>query len=422
MTAADKLQVLLGTELVGELTPDELGRMTFTYAPEFLARPLRFPISASLPLREQPYAGGPGHAFFANLLPEGGVRTAVCGRFGISVDNDMGLLRAIGGECAGALAIVEPGTRPPAPEDYQYEALDQRRLRALAEGDAFVPLLIGGAATRLSLAGAQDKLPVAIMDDNIMLPLGGAPSTHILKLPHRVFKHVPANEAFVLGLAERVGLPVVKFELTRATGALSLLVERYDRLLSSDPWPASRLHQEDLCQVFGLPATKKYEEEGGPTLAKVIDTLRGHVRQPVREVLRLIEWQAFNIVAGNSDGHAKNLSVLYDEAGPRLAPFYDLLSTRHYPRLDRRLAMGVANERDPDLVTRAAWEALSRELQMTPRIVIEAARSVAERCLDVLSACKSDFRRRYGDEAILQTLPRAIAARARRAQRALTVG
>lgn len=82
----------------------------------------------------------------------------------------------------------------------------------------------------------------------------------------------------------------------------------------------------------------------------------------------------------------------------------------------------MSKERDPDLVARPAWEALARELQLTPRVVIDAARAVAERCLDELGAWKKDFKQRYGDEPILQTLPRAISARGRRAQRALGAG
>lgn len=406
------LQVRLGEELVGELFPGAVGRMTFAYSPSWLARPSTFPISISLPLRDEPYAGDAGHTYFANLLPEGTVREAVCRRLGISVDNDLALLRAIGGDCAGALSIVAADAETTDPRTWKYEPLDDRRLRSLVTSDRVVPLLVGGTTTRLSLAGVQDKVPIAILDDRIMLPTNGAPSTHILKFPHREFKHIPPNEAFVMGLAARVGLDAARVELTFRTGTPSLIVERYDRKRTDTPWPATRLRQEDLCQAFGLPASQKYEAEGGPTLVKSIDLVRRSVRLPLVDVERLIKWQAFNIVAGNSDGHGKNLSILHDELGPRLAPFYDLLATRHYKKLEHRLAMGIGGERNPDRIGKAQWVALAKDLELMPRVVLESAREVAERCVDEISPCRQDFTARYGNEPILPQLTRSIARRA----------
>ena len=122
-------------------------------------------------------ADGRGHAFFANLLPEGAVREAICARLGISRDNDLALLRAIGGECAGALSVVAAGAEPATQRRPTYELLEDRRLQAFVDGKRTLPLLAGGPSTRLSLAGAQDKLPVAILDGRIHLPVGDAPST-----------------------------------------------------------------------------------------------------------------------------------------------------------------------------------------------------------------------------------------------------
>jgi len=46
--------------------------------------------------------------FFAKLLPEGIVREQICKSLKISPDNDFQLLKAIGGDCAGALTIFTP--------------------------------------------------------------------------------------------------------------------------------------------------------------------------------------------------------------------------------------------------------------------------------------------------------------------------
>ena len=114
------------------------------------------------------------------------------------------MLRAIGGECAGALSLLPEGEEPSA-EPQPYEALEAERVDELVAGEGEVPLLVGGSATRLSLAGAHDKLPVFVDSRELYVPLAHAPSTHILKLPHDRHKHVPQNEALTTWLAEELG-------------------------------------------------------------------------------------------------------------------------------------------------------------------------------------------------------------------------
>ena len=419
------LEVRHGAQVVGRLLVGQpAGRLQFAYDATWLARVEAFPVSVSLPLRPGAYDDQRGHTFFANLLPEGAVREAICARLGISRDNDVELLRAIGGECAGALSVVAPDA--PLPRAMftasDYDRLDDRRLQSLVGGKRTLPLLAGGAATRLSLAGAQDKVPVAVLDGRIHLPIGDAPSTHILKLPHGEFAHVPSNEAFVLALGAAIGLDVVNAELTTRTDPPSLLIERYDRVRDLGRWPAVRLHQEDLCQALGLPPTRKYEQEGGPSLVAAVDLVRAQVRQPLVDVARVIEWQAFNVCAGNADGHGKNLSIVYTGSGPRLSPFYDLLATRQYDRLDRRMAMGVGGQHDPDRLGRSHWEAFAAALDINPRTVLGLVTGVAERCADVSAATVKAFRARHGELAVLQTLPRAIVRRAGKLRRALAAG
>ncbi len=414
----DTLEIRAGQARVGTLRRDERDLLAFAYDADWLTQPARFPVSLSLPLTGDVVVGGAARTFFANLLPEGAARQAVCSRLGISVDNDFGLLAAIGGECAGALSLVPPGTTTRDDQENSYEELKGKRLRDLVAVDA-TPLLIGGATTRLSLAGAQAKLPVAVLDGALHLPIGAAPSTHILKLPNPRYPHLPENEAFVLGLARHLGLRVVDAELFTGTKPASLLVGRYDRLPSGDPWPVRRLHQEDLCQATGLPPTRKYEAEGGPSLARAFTLIRAHTSQPLVEVRRLLEWQVFNIVAGNSDGHAKNLSLVYGESGTELAPFYDLVSTRAYPSLDRKLAMSVGGRHNPDEIGRAEWSALSEDVGLGERVVLELVRALTQRTLDELASWTRAFREAHGAHPILDTVPRAITRRARRLLRAL---
>jgi serine/threonine-protein kinase HipA len=410
-----ELVVWFGDRIVGRLEMTEPGMIRLTYATRWLDDNAGFPISISLPLRAEPFLEE-ATTYFANLLPEGDARAAVCAKLGISLANDVALLRALGGECAGALMLLEPGRRPPDPQLYSYELIDDRRLRALVKHEV-VPLLSAGATTRLSLAGAQDKLPVALLDGDLHLALEGAPSTHILKLPHPHLPHLPINEGFVMGLARAIGLDVPMTEVLTRTDPPSLLVERYDRIHGDE---ITRLHQEDLCQALALPASQKYEQEGGPSVARAIEVVTMHAQRPIVDTRRVIEWQAFNVVAGNCDGHGKNLSLLYTGRTLRLAPFYDLVSTRHYPRLDRNLAMSVGGRREPTELHTAQWRQVAVDVGLGAKIVLDAVRGVAERVLEVSPAWLTEYRRRVGRRAILQSLPTEITKNAKRVLRQLT--
>ncbi|MGH1347250.1 MAG: HipA N-terminal domain-containing protein [Nannocystales bacterium] len=172
--------------LVGVLEP-----WRFTYAPSWLGADDAWPVSSSLQLQEPAIEEGV-HAWFDNLLPEGSTRERIARRLRIAPDDDWRLLVALGGECAGAL-VLDVDREPAASEPVgHYRQLSPAELARLVEPVAVAATL--DESNRLSLAGAQDKLPVCVHADAILLPLAGAPSTHILKLPNPAFGWLPANE------------------------------------------------------------------------------------------------------------------------------------------------------------------------------------------------------------------------------------
>src|SRR5262249_30329199 len=134
---------------------------------------------------------------------------------------------------------------------------------------------------RLSLAGAQDKLPVYIDEDGMFLPKGAAPSSHILKFDNRDFKQLAVNEVMVLRLAEMIGLPTVRTALRRFGRSNAALIERYDRVRVNGV--IERLHQEDFCQALGIPAERKYEAEGGPSFAECVELVRTQSAEPLAD-------------------------------------------------------------------------------------------------------------------------------------------
>jgi len=409
-----RLNVIWGSRLVGHLEQDPDGTsMSFTYGSSWLSSAGAWPISLSLPLSESPHHGGAGHWFFANLLPEGVLRQLLARRIGISADNDFALLAAIGGECAGALAVVA-GEQPPQGEGYR--PLSRADLETLTTpgGDELVELLGSGKA-RLSLAGAQDKVPILADDDGqLHLPLGSSPSSHILKLPSATFRHLCANEVLCSMIASQCGLAVPETRLLRVGVNDACLVRRFDRIENSDHTLA-RLHQEDLCQALGLPPARKYEAEGGPSFAACLELVRDYCTDPLRDARTLLRWQIFNLLCGNADGHAKNLGLLYGDKGQlSLAPAYDLVCTRAYPSLDRHLAMGLGGERDPGQVSRKQWELMADELGLGKRYLLGLVGEMAAQMPEHAQAAAAAFKRHYGDSPALEQVFKYIRKQARR--------
>jgi serine/threonine-protein kinase HipA len=143
------------------------------------------------------------------------------------------------------------------------------------------------------------------------------------------------------------------------------------------------------------------------------------VAEPLRDVPRLLEWQTFNAAAGNADGHGKNLSILYDDAGARLAPFYDLVSTREYSSLDRLLAMSIGGRRNADELTYQQWASLAVDLDMRDRVVLDLVGRTLERIARALPTFVKEFRGKYGAVPVLETLPARIERQLRRLRRAM---
>ena len=406
----DRLGVYFDQRLVGGVTVDEGGRFSFEYDESWIAQPESFAISLSLPLKAGKHEEGAGHAFFANLLPDGHVRQLIARRLGLSESNDFALLDALGGECAGALVISRS---PPEPGQHTYRPIDETEMAQLAgRGRAFAETS-GTGGIRLSLAGAQDKLPVKVENGGLLLPVGASPSTHILKFANRDYKHLPENELVVTRLAGQCELPTVSAELTKIGKGRHLLVKRYDRVVDGSG-NIQRLHQEDLCQALGVPPGKKYEEEGGPRFDQCFAVVDRASIEPALDTRALIRWLAFNAIVGNADGHAKNLSLLRTAGRSiRLAPFYDLLSTAAYPRISSRLAMAVAGRSDPGQIQGQDWRALAKAIGVGG-FVEDTVRELAEELPERAETVRSSMTEQYGRLPVAEIVVAAIRKRSRR--------
>jgi serine/threonine-protein kinase HipA len=361
------LSVFLRGVPVGSIERAGPSRYRFSYSRDAIQGDWDDPmarLSASLSLREERFKPSESAPFFEGLLPERAVRATIAGKLGISEGNGFGLLGALGADCAGAVVVLPEDQPLPSPAAAARPLSEKQvgdLLRDLPRDPLGIDVDPGGV--RLSLGGVQDKLIlVRLSTGGFAQPLGGMPSNCLLKPEHQHFEGLAANEVFCMRVAAASGNEVAATELREIDGIRCLYSERFDRAVDADG-KTVRLHQEDMCQALGLLPSQKYEAEDGPSVASVIALLR---RQPSRrtalDVNAFVRAVLTSFLLGNSDAHGKNFSLLYDpEAGVRLAPLYDIVSTAVYDGLTPRLAMAIGGEEDPSQVDLGCWERLGAE-------------------------------------------------------------
>ena len=380
-------------------------RLRLTYTPE--AREAFAPgtplLSLSLPVSAETFGSGPARPFLAGLLPEEDPLGAIAAELGLRVDDAFGMLAVLGRECAGAILIQPGGDSPPSPETTRTaEPVDESQLAELISNLRSAPL---GTSTRvrLSLGGAQQKLLLTRMPDGRWgRPVDGTPSTHILKPENRRVPRSVANEAFCMRLAKHLDVPVADVETIEVDERPVLVVARYDRMVDADG-NVQRVHQEDFCQALGYPPKRKYEEDGGPGLRKLADTLSG---VDPESLPTLLAYLVVHVLVANGDAHAKNYSLLHTRDGVlSLAPLYDVMSTLRYQveylamyvdavqRLERVTGASVINEAtnwgmSRDTATRIVVDMVGR----APRAIELASRETKDLTDEVLDTVQSQLR------------------------------
>lgn len=328
---------------VGRWTVDARGDGELQYDPAWRSSSVGRPLSLSLPLglRDEPLRGPAVDHYFDNLLPDSpAIRKRVAERFRTGSVEAFDLLSAIGRDCVGALQFLPEGA---APEGYDRvegvevdETAIERHLLEVVAPDRFAAARDPDDDFRISLAGAQEKDAFLRWNGRWMKPRGATPTTHIFKLPMGLvggrqadFSTSVDNEWLCLKLLAAYGLPVPNAEIASFGQQRVLVVERFDRSVSSDDQRLLRLVQEDFCQATGTSPLVKYEVEGGPGLGVLFNLLQQSV-DPERDLRTLMASQLLFWMLRAPDGHAKNFSIHLLPGGRyRLTPLYDVMSA--YP-------------------------------------------------------------------------------------------
>ncbi|MBS0468128.1 MAG: type II toxin-antitoxin system HipA family toxin [Proteobacteria bacterium] len=394
------LEVWLLGQHVGQLAQVD-GRLSFCYSTQWLQSANARPLSHHLPLQAEAFDDKATRPFFAGLLPEGDKRRLIAQTLHVSRQNDFALLDGIGGECAGAVSLLEPGQRPDLIASAQaVRWLDEAELIALLDELPLRPMLAGEEGLRLSLAGAQDKLPVVFAAGRVGLPLQNTPSSHILKPTIQAVEGSVFNEGFCMALAAQMKLTAASAAIHRVAERVYLLVDRYDRV--RQPGGALlRLHQEDFCQALGIAPEYKYQNEGGPDLAQCFALIRKTTRPSAPHILRLLDYVIFNALIGNHDAHAKNFSLIYTGRGTVLAPLYDALSTAVYDNLTDKMAMKIGSKYKFTEVQVRHWEQFAQAAGLSPAQVKKRILALARQLPSEAASLRSLFATRELDHDIL---------------------
>ncbi len=419
------LVVVADRRIMGEIRRDRRGRLTLVYDDRWRSMDAAYPLSLSMPLVVAEHEHARIEPWLWGLLPDNEVILARWGqRFHVSPRNAFALLSAVGEDCAGAIQLVRPDRVADVLQDegqqieWLTEAAIAERLRILRQDQA--AWRMARDASQFSLAGAQPKTALLFDGQRWGVPSGPTPTTHILKPPIDGLDGHAENEHLCLALARALGLPAARSEVRRFENESAIIVERYDR--TRLPGAIRRLHQEDLCQVLGLPPTKKYQNEGGPGCAELSEAIWTHSGEPGDDARTFARAIMLNWIIGGTDAHAKNFSMLIGPQGRgRLAPLYDVASILPYDADLRRLKMAtkIGGKYLLEEVQSRHWVKFATKVRLLPADVIDMGKAMAEMLPAVFAQTVDDARANGLDHPILQSMSDILTARSVQCARVL---
>lgn len=370
-----KLKVFFAKEFAGVLASTADQGVVFSYDDSYRTNKSNSALSISMPLSKKEYSQKECLPFFSGLLPEGDVKRRVSDFLHVSESSTLKLLQELGGECAGMISILPENKNCSVQKSYafnneNYELLDDETLYGFFKNINVRPLLKAKKELRLSLAGAQEKLPLVYFDKKFYLPKSDAPSTHIVKPSgDGELSTLSINEFVCMKLAQSCGLNVPNVELKTINNTTFLLEERYDRIVNKKS--IKRLHQEDFCQALGIMSDRKYQNDNGPDIAKIYSLIQKECTIPLLDTKEFLKYVIFNFIIGNCDAHGKNYSLLYEKGSSKLSPIYDAICTLVYPSLTKKMSMKIGKHYEILKVTKQDFVELATSINLKSSIVLK---------------------------------------------------
>lgn len=278
-------------------------------------------VSLTMPITRTPYDSmGTIHPVFEMNLPEGALREKLERMFSKVVPNfdALSLLQIIGKSQIGRLRYAQKAVEL---EEVPTQKINDLLSYTGAE-DLFKDLL-GRFAQHSGISGMQPKVLIRDENEQSLNRLTHRGATHIVKsFDPREYPELAANEFFCMEASRYAGLPTATVQLSE--NRKMLVVERFDLL------DQTYLGFEDFCVLSGMRSGGRYDS----SYEKLAERIKRFVSP---EHLADSMSHYFGAVAlactiRNGDAHLKNFGVVYSHPNSdvRLAPVYDMLSTKPY--------------------------------------------------------------------------------------------
>jgi serine/threonine-protein kinase HipA len=311
--------------------------------------------------------------FFANLLPEGALRSVVEAQLPPTDNHEFGMLRRLGADLPGAVVVKEEGVPKIA-------------IKPTSSGaDAAADVAADEALVKFSLAGVQMKFSMVQAGDRLTLPARGDTGRVIVKLPSKDYADLPEIEYGAMMLAQAAGVSIAEirlFPVTRIVGLRkeftrhgknALAVTRFDRN------GERRVHMEDFAQILGAVGNQKYSKANVETMVRLVSRF---TPDPAAAVLEMVRRIVVDLMLGNGDSHLKNTSFIYpDGRTPTLSPAYDIVPTVFFQPEDK-LALSFGGKRNFERITEHEFERMAGYVDVNPKAIIKEIAQTVERAND----------------------------------------
>lgn len=399
----------------GRLTRSISGSISFTYEPTYVEQNLPA-LSISLPLREAPYRGQIVKAFFFgelpailskritltrqvrrmfwNCLPGSFARDQKKRYAGLS-ERKRWIWLIERGMGTGAIDLHPVHVSPSFQNDETETILDRKTIHQIK----------ADPATYAFVGGKNCAMPVRIDQDDLVLVKGRGStlSTHFVK--HIGDKDRASVELFCMRLARSVGIETPDTEIRYIDGNPCYLIRRYDRIQSDSG--VKMLHQESVCQALGTPSGVWLERHGAPGTKTILALLHKYSANPEHDKAQYLSRLIFGYLTGCHDVNGRNVSLVYRDGLPELAPAYDLTVE---PSTFFKLPVSIGGIYDPEKVRIQHWHAAveNRERDLLHYLIKKLSGKIEEKASGLVCMMENEGFRSDAFHAICKVISRRV--------------